>query len=92
MLQNVLALSFCSQSRPVNIRHDWSASLGPEKETVAPGREWSSLGQRTGRTLLLFQEGCVIWVLNGSDWADGLNMVDKPFDCTDKNHLKTLAE
>ena len=49
-------------------------------------------GQRTGWTLVLCQEGCVIWVLNGSDWADDLNMVDKPFDCTDKNHLKALAE
>lgn len=34
----------------------------------------------------------MIWVLDGSDWPNNLNMGDKPFDCTDKNRSKTLAQ
>lgn len=75
MLQQVLALSFCSRPRAVTVRRDQSAFLGPEKETAALRREWCALEQRTGSC----QEGCVIWVLDGSGWADDPNMVDKPF-------------
>lgn len=80
VLQKVLALSFCSWPRAVTARYDQSASLGPEKQTAALRREWSALGQRTG----LCQEGCVIWVLDGSSWADDPNMLDKQFNGTDK--------
>lgn len=55
--------------------------MGPEKQMAAPRREWSSLGQRAGWTLVLCQD----------DWANDLNVVDKLLDCTDKNHSKTLA-
>lgn len=75
------SFNFSSRSRTVNFRCDWSTSLGPEKQMAAPRREWSSLGQRAGWTLVLCQD----------DWANDLNVVDELLDCTDKNHSKTLA-